>query len=43
MSHEGKNTTQASGSLGSVILNSKTFRGCSRLDQLNAEQNLECT
>jgi erythromycin esterase-like protein len=25
-----------------ILLNSKKFRGCSKLDQFNAEQNLEC-
>ncbi|CAD7935472.1 unnamed protein product [Amoebophrya sp. A25] len=34
--------TTADGSRGGVLLSSSKFRGCSKLDQFNAEQNLEC-
>eukprot|EP00929_Paragymnodinium_shiwhaense_P007221 TRINITY_DN111153_c0_g1_i1.p1 TRINITY_DN111153_c0_g1~~TRINITY_DN111153_c0_g1_i1.p1 ORF type:complete len:1203 (-),score=287.37 TRINITY_DN111153_c0_g1_i1:90-3698(-) len=37
----GKKTT-ADGSCGGILLGSKKFRGCSKLDQFNVEQNLEC-
>eukprot|EP00931_Biecheleriopsis_adriatica_P088278 TRINITY_DN62639_c0_g1_i1.p1 TRINITY_DN62639_c0_g1~~TRINITY_DN62639_c0_g1_i1.p1 ORF type:complete len:1151 (-),score=234.12 TRINITY_DN62639_c0_g1_i1:112-3564(-) len=30
------------GSCGSIVLASNKFRGCSKLDQFNVEQNLEC-
>lgn len=34
--------TTADGSCGSIVLASKKFCGCSKLDQFNVEQNLEC-
>ena len=34
--------TTADGSCGSIVLASSKFRGCSKLDQFNVEQNLEC-
>lgn len=34
--------TTADGSCGSIVLASNKFRGCSKLDQFNVEQNLEC-
>ncbi|CAJ1447992.1 unnamed protein product, partial [Effrenium voratum] len=34
--------TTADGRCGSIVLGSSKFRGCSKLDQFNVEQNLEC-
>lgn len=34
--------TTADGTCGSVVLAASKFRGCSKLDQFNIEQNLEC-
>merc|ERR1719399_2019653 len=34
--------TTSDGTRGSILLGSKRFHGCSKLDQFNVEQNLEC-
>ncbi|CAE7586014.1 Ube2j2 [Symbiodinium sp. CCMP2456] len=41
-SQPGRQQAAANGSCGSIVLASKKFRGCSKLDQFNVEQNLEC-
>lgn len=40
--HASSQRTTADGSCGSLVLSSSKFRGCSKLDQFNIEQNLEC-